>query len=287
VAGRRQLMQRLVAGLPATAESVVQPDHPLLFRGPDLLTVQNSALSAYFLYSARESYTAPSERSRLFLSRLALPQGAAVVLAVEDASRLHQLSTSLPLYDYILEVHPNSTRGTPSGRLTLGPAVEVVERIRPFHYERFSDAWAGTINSTERGSERRQRGMSTADYNRLRRRRAFDEDIGPLLEDVPPAAESVARARAANELPDRQRWQSAVRGLGRAATRAVELDYMIDRRGDRLTEVAAMLKRNDAYLAVHEVEVALPLTSRVFDPLKPLRAAAFAGLRDAAVDRGL
>lgn len=60
----------------------------------------------------------------------------------------------------------------------------------------------------------------------------------------------------------------------------VELDYYIDRRGNRLEESAEYLTAGLAELQLRStaLEIDLRLTANDFDALKPLRAAAFAGI---------
>ncbi|QJY45141.1 hypothetical protein [Pseudonocardia broussonetiae] len=180
-----------------------------------------------------------------------------------------------PFYDTILDLNTRTSESV----ATPGVGSDVVEELRPFHSERFAEAWELTADPKARTRRRRERsGLSTAEYGQRQRNmryRSVDElDDESGVPDWPLPAASVGDGR-----PD-ARVAKPVRPLtlDRSSLEAVRLDYSIEQRDDRIAEVATMLRSNDAYLAVRENRLNRASSSRRFDALKPVRAAAFAGI---------
>jgi hypothetical protein len=77
---RKTLTQLLRRGLSDKFLVVGSPDHPLLIRGPDILVATNQTITAIFLPLATERHSHGLLKSRLTLSRLALPAHARCIL---------------------------------------------------------------------------------------------------------------------------------------------------------------------------------------------------------------
>jgi hypothetical protein len=90
---RKVLTQLLRSGLSNEFIVVSNPDHPLLIRGPDILVSTNRTITAIFLPLATERRSSGLLKSRLTLSRLALPVHTRCVLVVEPDD--HGLAQSL------------------------------------------------------------------------------------------------------------------------------------------------------------------------------------------------
>lgn len=287
MSGRRQLMQRLVAGLPRGSDAVAYPDHPLLFRAPELLVAHEGSLVCIFLYSARDSYTTAAERSRMLLTRLAMPRGTALVLAVENSDRLGALEHSVPFHDEVIVFRPNSALRTPAGRIALGRGAEVVEELKPFHNERFADAWTATVEPVSRRERPLRNRITTAEVRRQSREiGAGTEAPTPIPArmdgrqlDVPEnAVVGGTGPQGIGGHPESLSRSEVTRILNRDAMNAVELDYYIDRGVNHLPDVAGMLSQGGAALEIRQSYLSLPRAQRTHDAVKPLRAAAFAGI---------
>jgi hypothetical protein len=256
---RRDLVRELFRSMPDRENAVAYPDHPHLIRGPDVLARVDDRLVAYFIYA--DGGTKPGSRTGralTLLSRLALPEGTAFVLV--DASTYRTLDNSdLDLFDGVQ--HTASTRNelsTDWEALDDWPAT-LVRRLRPFHLRRFADAWATRAYDAP---ERNQPGVPTS---KLRSSKAgnfggdLDQHDGRLYAPL-------------DEVPDRR---ALSRRVSRLVTTAVEYDYSTSLDSLEVT-VGALISR-DAYLPLHQATAPLRTTNRVFDVLKPYRAAAFAG----------
>lgn len=128
-----------------------------------------------------------------------------------------------------------------------------------------------TIEPDARRATRPTRpGRSTAEYGRLRR----DDRLADQL-TVADGMEKVAASGEASRHVSRRPIASPA--LERATITTVELDYLISRREDGIVDVAAMLRGNDAHLAIRENRQPIS-PRRGFDKTKPARAAAFAGI---------
>src|ERR1700761_7904383 len=82
---RRTLSQLLHRELSDKFLVVPNPDHPLLLRGPDILVVGDRASTAIFMPLAIERHSEELLRSRLILSRLALPPYVRCILLLEPS----------------------------------------------------------------------------------------------------------------------------------------------------------------------------------------------------------
>ena len=90
---RKLLTQLLRSGLSNEFIVVSNPDHPFLIRAPDILVSTNRTLTAIFLPLAIERRSSGLLKSRLTLSRLALPAHTRCILVVEPVD--HSLAQSL------------------------------------------------------------------------------------------------------------------------------------------------------------------------------------------------
>lgn len=267
--------------MPRGADVVAYPDHPLLLRGPDILAVHQGRLSCYFVYASGQSYTAPSEQSRILLTRLALAPDASVVMVVEDAGQVGRLERTVPLYDELVAPGLNSIGSIPAGRVGFGRGAELVSRVRPYHDERFAQAWTATLDAAEQGIRHERTLISTAELD-ARRKSGGVLNLSILEEATDdPEPREVADVRELDfaRQPLRRR-SDVIREFNRGVKRAVELDYYIDRRGNRLEESAEYLTAGLAVLQLRFIRLGVDLrpTLDSFDGLKPFRAAAFAGI---------
>jgi hypothetical protein len=80
---RKALTQLLRRELPDKFLIVQNPDHPLLIRGPDILLATSQTLTAIFMPLATERRSYGILKSRLTLSRLALPAHTRCILVFE------------------------------------------------------------------------------------------------------------------------------------------------------------------------------------------------------------
>lgn len=254
---RRQVAVLAASGF-EPGRYVTYPDHPLLARGPDVLGQLGSHLVAWFVYTARSpSPLSRSESARILLSRLALPGGTQFTMVVVD--RREPDSGGSELFDH---VEVRSRDGMVVRREELGGgAAGVAERIRPYQFERFSEAWASPLSG-----ERERHGPSSLTFwrtgpGRLPRWAAIEG--GRLV--AHPSSEGPRR----NVMP-------VVQSLAVAAT---SLDFGLARGLVGTRETASMLETGDTHLALHSMDLGQPdgNRTRTTDPYKAFRAAAFAG----------
>lgn len=237
---------------------VTYPDHPLLGRGPDVLGQVGSRLVAWFVYTARSPHPGSrSESARILLSRLALPGGTQCTMVLVDRSESDFAGSDL--FDQ-MELR------TRDGRVTKredfeGGAAEVAERIRPYHFERFSEAWANPPSG-----ERERRGPSTLTFWRT--------GLGPL-----PRWAIVAGDRLVAHPSSDRRRRNVIPMVQSLAVAATSLDFGLARGLAGARETVSMLEAGDAHLALHSMDLGRPDggPTRTTDPYKAFRAAAFAG----------
>lgn len=277
---RRALMALLESGLPARAERVRHPDHPLLFRGPDLLALgEPRQLTALFISSKRQRHTAPSELSRYLLSRLAYPEDTLFVLALEDGMEVSD--SYRVLFDEIIRLREGRRPRVPLRRRGPNESSEALLGIRSSHHERFAITWSSTV-SGERQGNRETRTPSTAQFTLDRttqgRQRLQLEPIGNESSterrlDVGEPLGVIVRSRARRQ----KRAPSLRELLVRATLTATRADYALDADPGVLPDLSELLLAGNLRLQIHENQETSRPRSRAFDAMKPLRAAAFAG----------
>jgi hypothetical protein len=257
---RRDLIERVLAGLPASSDSVALPDHPLLLQGPDVLASVRNVLTAYFILDRPTRRLPIKILSNVVLSRLALPRETNFVLMLGEGADIRDNDTEA--FEEVVEMSGNRSSRTPAGRMNESRGAELMELLRRPHDERFARAWASTARRRESHHE------IAGDPTSLRtpeirptRTRYMDFENGSFI--LPsPGPESSIRPR---EL------------LNRATHVAVRTDYWLDLGVSGIGEVAQLVRSDRAHLALHENLIPLPTGRRQFDILKPFRAAAFAG----------
>jgi hypothetical protein len=92
---RRDILLEISASFEDDFTVSLEPDLPELFEGPDVLAGKSGRLIAVFVPKSHEFRSPEQLRTRLVLSRLALPDHAQCLLAIEDAfdaPRLESLS---------------------------------------------------------------------------------------------------------------------------------------------------------------------------------------------------
>lgn len=268
---RRDLVQALARSTPDQANVVVYPDHPLLVRGPDILARDDQGMVAYFVFATRDPRpSSTSSRTRTLLSRLALPDGTRFVLVYESRA-LELRDDDVELFDAVWrDVPPVRNGGLEPSGFTPGSAVA---ELRPFHMDRFGDAWAlrnmGQQSKSlmqEDGSERLSQGVPLSMLDERRRSR------GPRLPRTMDFDGGVLHASPRSEPSDRS---AVIRQIGQWISTAVAVDYPATL--DSLYAAASALHSRDAYLPLHRAQTGPLFEGKASDILKPYRAAAFAG----------
>jgi hypothetical protein len=144
---RRDLIERVLAGLPASSDSVALPDHPLLLQGPDVLASVRNVLTAYFILD-RPTHRLPIKvLSNVVLSRLALPRETNFVLVLGEGADIRDNDTEA--FEEVVEMSGNRSPRTPAGRMNESRGAELMELLRRPHDERFARAWASTARRRE------------------------------------------------------------------------------------------------------------------------------------------
>lgn len=260
---RQQLMRVLAAAAFDPGRSVTYPDHPLLVRGPDIFGQDASGLVAWFVYSARSSTPATRrEASRVLLSRLAFPQGTQFVAVFVGQTPAY--APEVGLFDKV-QTRDSNGRLASEERVNAG-AETLVEQIRPYQFERFSEAWAGPGTLTH--NKRRNRGRSTLNLRR--------QDLTRL-----PAWLAEDEERLVARIDSSTARRAVLPLIGSLSVTATSVDFGLDAGIAGLSETASMLEGGDAHLALHTMRLDLDerAATRTTDPYKPYRAAAFAGAR--------
>jgi hypothetical protein len=256
---RREFVQSIARSM---TNAVSYPDHPLLVSAPDILAIVDGRLTAFFLRNEDASANlSRDEISRILLGRLALPPDTRFGLMV--AGDVEVNPTYLQLLDgvqYGMEGrHPTTANWEPS----YSPLPEILNRLRSSHNARFADAWPASSSVSTRQPTR-----DSGDPTSVRR---------ALPRRIPQWAELDNGVIYANLKESRDRTE-LVRSVRQLNALSVEIDYGFDRGLDALFNVAAEISGHRAHLATHHATVTLPQTTRAWDVLKPLRAAAFAGI---------
>jgi len=259
---RRELIDRVLTGLPASSDSVAYPDHPLLLRGPDILASINSRLTAYFILDEHVRRLPVKFLSNVVLSRLALPAGTNFVLILGNEAIIRDVDSNI--FEEVTPVSNDELAKFPAGRMRESQGGEIMESLRRPHNERFGRAWSPASEQTER------------------RRRVVDRptSIRGFDSGIPRARVSYMdfhEGRFILDSPSPERRISTRDLLERASNAAVQVDYWLDLGVPGVEEVANIMRSRDAYLALHESRIPFPGEARRFDALKPFRAAAFAG----------
>ena len=251
---RADLVRSVLASLPTQANFVSFPDHPLLLRGPDVLASINGALRAYFVLSRSMHHMI----SDVVLSRLALPAETKYIL-VSDAP-LPLDTDGITFFEEVMMTGVEEEE-VPVGDVMRTDGAQLIETFRPFHHERFADAWASTTGRWHR--KRKTPGEPSSLFGpRIGwSRRYMDFHEGEFIFSPPPQAS----------------WRSITPSLHYATISAVRADYNLGGGISGLAEVSRLAESGRAHLALHRGR--LPSREQVvtFDALKPFRAAAFAG----------
>ncbi len=257
---RRDFVSLVANRLAEYGLTVSYPDHPLLMRGPDVLSAAEDSVLAYFVYAGTGQRPATSaQQVRQLLSRLALPHATEFVLAVPNAE-VTVSDLDVAMFDYV-EVWTSGSRRR-EDRQPVGTDIQsVVDELRSFHMRRFSDAWAAPRDRPRRFDQARGIPTSELRRNRPRRRPRTDIDNGEIYAQL-------------DDLSSRAALSSVMSDL---IVDAVDLDYPMDAMG--LSETARALYGGNAHLAMHHALLPPPRAGRAPDAYKPYRAAAFAGLR--------
>ena len=150
--------------MPSRDRTAVYPDHPLLVRGPDVLADINGELVAYFAHTGSGPRPGShAERARMLLSRLALPGRTTFVLLATSTKVLLD-DDDLDLFDAI-QYGVKSARSSARRWEVIGnDLAALVNGVRPFHLERFADAWSPRRQSRKR----RQTGYPSRGCGRTR-----------------------------------------------------------------------------------------------------------------------
>jgi hypothetical protein len=257
---RRELIERVLTGLPAGSDPIAYPDHPFLLQGPDVLALTNGSLTAYFVFAERARRLTANFLSNVVLSRLALPRDTGFVLILGEEARLGEHDWQL--FEQVVEVPKRRDLRIPAERTDEPLSAQIIEPLMRPHYERFAQAWA-----------------STAGNRRLSRRMPGEPTSARPLRDHPPRARYVEFRDGEFTLPqpDPASRQSIRTLLSKATRIAVRADYWLDLGVPGIGEVAQLVRSQQGYLALHRNQMPLPTETHQFDALKPFRAAAFAG----------
>lgn len=238
---------------------------------------------------------------RYLLNRLALPDNAVFVAALEDPSDVDSISSEL--FDVILPV----TKTRP-GRLSdepMGAAWQTtVESLRSAHVERFGAIWPLDRSSLNKRFRRYAGKHTTASISMANRpsHRAHSQYVS-----------FASQRHFVLDAPTQGSRQQQMALVSAAALTAVEADYgliptteadgeprystidvpeLSPGRGplrrrrtqpheepptDRVAGYGQLLNHGDAVLALHQAYLPIAGAVRAFDIEKPLRAAAFAG----------
>jgi hypothetical protein len=256
----------------------LEPDLPELFEGPDVLAGQSGRLIAVFVPKSHERRRPEQLRTRLVLSRLALPDHAQCLLAVEDAYDISQLESLSHDFHAIVNVEDRSALR----RL----------RTKSLEHRKIPEA-------TRRMVEWRSTFLMTVSLAHQPKLFARDEDLfdGPDVYDNEPvlpgqpgnghAASSLVPMWAGHlltqsELPLVRSVNVRVRDGALVGGEAVTGRSVRERIRPYLAlaaETAFRIDNGVPYLGRPTAGVFVVQGARSFreDPLKPLRASAFAG----------
>lgn len=271
VVGRREFVRELAASLSKGGRSVAYPDHPVLMRGPDVLAHVGEGLVAYFVFTGNgPTPRSGAEQARILLSRFALPIQTRFILVVPSGgTELREPDSAL--MDGIQIGVGRGLGPRQDAELGNSSAASVINELRPFHLRRYSDAWATRPQVQVPSFASPRPGVPTSELGRPRKRRS-----------QPPwaAIDNGVLYAGFENLPGRLGLGSAVTRL---VTTAVDMDYATAHRS--LWETAAALEGGDAHLSLHHANFPSVKLNRSADPFKPLRAAAFAGVRRDNMER--
>lgn len=261
---RRDLVRGLAESLPDQNNTVEYPDHPFLVRSPDVLSVVDGGLAAYFVHHSSDPRAGSREaRARTLLSRLALPDGTTFIL-VTGSPDISLADDDVDLFDAVqIGIRP-SNRPREQWNTVDRPTASIVRQLRPFHFARFAEAWAAR-NSTS--AEHRRHGVP---ISRLR-----------TATSVRPTNDfDIADGRLFGQIPESSTRATLNRRISRLVTDATELDYAPSL--ESLERSVGALLSDDVYLPMHETKAPL-VASQASDIFKPYRAAAFAGIHTTMV----
>lgn len=266
---RRDLIERVLAGLPAMSDSVAYPDHPLLLRGPDILASIDSRLTAYFLLDRPVHRIPVRLLSDVVLSRLALPRETSFVLILGPDAEIR--GSDADIFEEIAEISSNQLASFPVGRIPESRTSEAINSLRRPHNDRFGKSWVPARRPRDGRHGDSEMPTSILRYEAKMRYR------GSRYMDFGNGKFTVASPEQYGQISSRDL-------LDRAIHAAVQADYWLDLGVPGVAEVAQVMQRPDTYLAMHTSLLPLPTSVRQFDVLKPFRAAAFAGF---SIKRGV
>ncbi|KAB2756961.1 hypothetical protein F9K81_13785 [Brucella anthropi] len=250
-----QLARSLRYDLPSSAVVAEQPDHPLLFAGPDIIVGSDGNLVAAFFPKAREFASWKSLQSRLTAVRLALPAHAKCIMVSGEAGSLPDDLTEGSFDEVYSPREADSTKmlmhGT-SRTLARAPRLLEIRQQAMINYSAIlhvhrmqASRWEADAVAMSQDSKRTDR--------RSRSPIKFGES-------------------RVGELGGRSR-SSVLASLQTFVRKAFVENY-------DLMDGVPELKRHALDVAIHDSDM-----RRGMDPGKPLRAAAFAGwlLKDSPV----
>jgi hypothetical protein len=254
IGDRREALARLVYSLRRRHDVVVErPDHPLLVDGPEVLAAADGRLAALFLATRREASSEHQLIDRLIASRLAYPPQT-MCLLVQGPGDVSE-STTLAFDGTVSPTDPTVPDRSDLAASRVAPGVRVEVSLREaFLYDLAFHLWAA------RGA-RRKIDVGDAPLEHVDRVRLEPEAYGGRRAWADVYIEQ--RTLVLRQQPGRNGSPVALlRGITRLGTR---LSYRIDNGVVHLARLpggVALVNR-------------LPRSPG--DPLKPLRAAAFAG----------
>jgi hypothetical protein len=276
---RDEMIRALLANLPAGSDSIDHPDHPLLLRGPDVLTSYRSSLTAYFVIARSTRSIINETLSAALLTRLALPPTTRLVLIMTETTDL--AAEVSWLFDEVAEANPRHELTVPIGGLPVSDVADVLEALRAPHHDRFAEAWAPATRG--RRFAREKPGEPTSLYGLTREAVLYDGN------DQLESANGGGGPRIRSQYMDFDNGEfyfnppDSVTGarmstlVTHAAATAVNVDYSLELGFSGLGAVAGLVQSREAHLALHHGNIFVNVQTRRFDATKPLRAAAFAG----------
>lgn len=241
----------------------VEPDHPLLFSGPDVLVGVKGRVATFFLPKVRELRRPDLLLTRLAIARLALPATMRAALLIgnsEGADRLGNLAHRD--FDEVVDVtdHPSAAQfafdrqdrrkeDISNLREVKRGAIDRFEALYTFSYEQFSDE--------KRGMPRERLMEALPDI------RSFADP--PSWTGYAGKPRKLYQAEGATVAFLQSGKRGTLDKMRPFCAAALMLDYNLD--------------NGIPYPRPHTLNIMFSERTPVsqFDPLKPIRAAAFAG----------
>ena len=124
---KRNLIARVLEGLPASSDSVASPDHPLLLRGPDILASVNDRLTAYFVLDQPVRRLPARFLSTVLLCRLALPRETSFILVLGEETLIRP--SGVEIFEEVIQESAARLPGIPIGRMSESRNYEYIEPL--------------------------------------------------------------------------------------------------------------------------------------------------------------